>query len=458
MAIEDFHIPELGENIRTATVVEVLVQAGTQVTADQALLSLETDKAEFEVPCPHSGTVTEVLVREGDEVTVGQAVVRIEAKTSSETAANADAAPVAAPEPAPEPAPVAAPAPPPVRSEEPAEQLPPTAAATAAPGQEAVISTPMPPPTGAGPVPAPPSVRRMARELGVEIRAVEGSGPAGRISERDVQRYARSLLTATPAVQTTAAANIQPNDDHAADSGPRDAWGPIQRQPLNKVRQRIAAQMTQAWSEIPQVTHHDLADITELERLRSHYAVRVERNGSKLTLTAILLNVVAAALKKFPLFNATLDMASQETIFKGYVNVAVAVDTERGLLAPVIRNIDQLNIGQIAAALDDLSRRARGKALTPDLLQGATFTLSNLGGIGGTAFSPIINPPEVAILGVARGRTEAVWNGQAFEPKQLLPLALTYDHRLIDGADAARFLRWICEAMEEPFLLELEGG
>jgi pyruvate dehydrogenase E2 component (dihydrolipoamide acetyltransferase) len=215
--------------------------------------------------------------------------------------------------------------------------------------------------------------------------------------------------------------------------------------------------MARAWIEIPTVTHHDEADITKLERLRKKYAPRVKEAGGHLTWTAILLNVLAGALKRFPQFNASVDMAQHRIIYKKYVHIGIAVDTERGLLVPVIRDVDAKNVVELATALAEISEAARGRNIKPEMMQGATFTITNLGGIGGVAFSPIVNPPQVAILGVSRGSTRPVWHDDAFEPRQILPLALSYDHRVIDGADAARFLRWVCEALEEPFLLDLEG-
>lgn len=226
---------------------------------------------------------------------------------------------------------------------------------------------------------------------------------------------------------------------------------------MSKVRLRTAEQMARAWSAIPHVTHHDKADITDLDRLRRQYAARVERAGGKLTMTAVLLKVLGSALRKFPKFNASVDMANHAIVYKKYVHIGVAVDTEKGLLVPVIRDVDEKNIVEISLALREMSEKARSRNIRPDELQGAGFTITNLGGIGGTAFSPLINPPEVAVLGVATARLEPVAIGDAFEPRLLMPLSVSYDHRVIDGADAARFLRWVCEALAEPFVMDLEG-
>jgi pyruvate dehydrogenase E2 component (dihydrolipoamide acetyltransferase) len=234
-------------------------------------------------------------------------------------------------------------------------------------------------------------------------------------------------------------------------------WGEIEIEDMTKIRRKTAENMARAWIEIPTVTHHDEADITTLEGLRKKYAPRVKEAGGHLTWTAILLNVLAGALKRFPQFNASVDMAEHRIIYKKYVHIGVAVDTERGLLVPVIRDVDEKNVVELAQALAKISEAARSRNIKPEMMQGATFTITNLGGIGGVAFSPIVNPPQVAILGVSRGSTRPAWREDRFEPRQILPLALSYDHRLIDGADAARFLRWVCEALEEPFLLDLEG-
>jgi pyruvate dehydrogenase E2 component (dihydrolipoamide acetyltransferase) len=298
------------------------------------------------------------------------------------------------------------------------------------------------------PVPAAPSVRRLARELGVDIAQVRGSGPGGRVSGEDVAAFVRSTATPAPAMAERSVDSSLPDFSR---------WGPVEVEPMSKVRLRTAEQMTLAWSSIPHVTHHDKADITDLDRLRRQYAARVERAGGKLTMTAVLLKVLGSALRKFPKFNASVDMANHAIVFKKYVHIGVAVDTEKGLLVPVIRDVDKKNIVEISLALREVSEKARSRNIRPDELQGAGFTITNLGGIGGTAFSPLINPPEVAVLGVATARLEPAAVGDAFEPRLLMPLSVSYDHRIIDGADAARFLRWVCEALGEPFVMDLEG-
>jgi pyruvate dehydrogenase E2 component (dihydrolipoyllysine-residue acetyltransferase) len=296
------------------------------------------------------------------------------------------------------------------------------------------------------PAAAAPQVRRMARELGVEINDVAGTGPGGRISTDDVKAHVSRLVSGAVAGGATQAA--------ATDF---TRWGVVERQPMRGVRRKTAQHLSLAWSTIPHVTQHEHADITELDQMRHQYAKQVEAAGGNLTVTAILVKVVAAALQKFPQFNSSVDMAAEEIVYKKYVNIGVAVDTERGLLVPVIRDADSKNVTSIAVELARLSEKAREAKLTLEEMQGGCFSISNLGGIGGTAFTPIVNAPEVAILGVSRARTEPVYRADQFVPRLMLPLSLSYDHRVIDGADGIRFLRWIVEALEQPFLIALQG-
>jgi len=300
------------------------------------------------------------------------------------------------------------------------------------------------------PAAAAPHVRRLAREIGVDIYEVKGSGPGGRISEDDVKAYAKLVLT-------SAAQSVQAS--HFAQPVLPDfaKFGKVERVSMRGVRRKTAQHLWEAWTTIPHVTQQDKADITELEQLRARFAPKAEEAGGKMTVTAIALKVCASALKVFPQFNASIDMAKEEIVYKQYINVGVAVDTDRGLLVPVIRDVDKKNIVELAAELTQISRKAKDKKLTPAEMEGGTFTITNLGGIGGTGFSPIVNYPEVAILGLSRSSMEPIWMNGKFEPRLVLPLSLSYDHRLIDGADAARFLRWIAEAFEQPFLLSVQG-
>ena len=258
-------------------------------------------------------------------------------------------------------------------------------------------------------------------------------------------------MAAAAAAQTPRGAFVEPELPDFA------KWGKTERVSMRGVRRKTAEHLRQAWNTIPHVTQQDRADITELEQLRANFAPRAEEAGGKMTVTAIALKVCASALKVFPQFNASIDMGKEEIIYKQYINIGVAVDTDRGLLVPVIRDVDKKNIVELAAEMTQLSKKARDRKLTPEEMEGGTFTITNLGGIGGTGFSPIVNHPEVAILGLSRSRMEPEWVNNKFEPRLILPLSLSYDHRLIDGADAARFLRWIAEAFEQPFLLSVQG-
>ena len=450
MAAYAFELPELGEGIESGDVVNVLVSVGDQVTQDQPLIELETDKAVIEVPAPVAGVIKTMHVQAGEKANVGQLIVTFETEVDG-----AAPAPAAEPEPevaAPEPEPPAAQAVEPAVAE---------AAPQAAPAPAAPPPAPVAPPVPAGaqrpPAAAAPSVRRLAREVGVDINEVKGSGPGGRISVEDVKNHARSLLTDAGGYRAAAG-------PAGAAAAPRTVtlpdfsrWGEVERQAMTNVRRATAEQMERSWSTIPHVTQHANADITALEELRRRYNPRAEAAGGRLTVTAIALKVIAAALKRFPQFNASIDMTNQEIIYKHYYHIGVAVDTDRGLLVPVIRDVDQKSLVELSVELNELAERARDRKTTLAEMQGGTFTVTNLGGIGGSHFTPVINAPEVAILGLARSGLEAKYIDGKFEPRLMLPLSLSYDHRLIDGADGARFIRWVVEALEQPFLLTLEG-
>jgi pyruvate dehydrogenase E2 component (dihydrolipoamide acetyltransferase) len=467
--VTDFTLPELGENIAAGDVLRLLVKPGDTLAKDQAVLELETDKATIEVPSSVAGVVKEIKVKAGDKVKVGQAILSVD---DNGAAAKSDRAPAkaAASRPAAAPAPTA--------PEEKVPDMQPDVQAKVRPGapdkpgsvdadeaqepaREKVVDisrgaaasalrqaqggatdqqrpeTPM--------APAAPSVRRMARELGVAIDEVAGSGPGGRISVDDVKDHVKRLVTGGGG----AAASV-PLPDFSR-------WGAIERQPMRPVRRKTAEHLSAAWATIPHVTQYDAADATGIEELRKRYGKQTEAAGGALTVTAIAVKVVAAALKVFPQFNASVDMAASELVVKKYVNIGVAVDTDRGLLVPVIRNADTKNITQLSAELAQLAEKARSRKIALEEMQGGCFSISNLGGIGGTAFTPIVNAPEVAILGISRARMEPVFKDGAFVPRLMLPLSLSYDHRVIDGADGIRFLRWIVEALEQPFLLALQG-
>ena len=446
-------LPDVGDNIEQGTVVTVLVKPGDQIAEGQPVIEIETDKAVVEVPSSAAGTVQDVRVKVGDSVKVGDVLLTLAGQTG---AAQGDSSPQPAPAES-----ISAPQPqqaqPPAQGQGALEpgSLTPTAQ-TQAPGAQRSYDTQTY--DGRPVIPAAPSVRRLARELHVNIQAVHGTGIAGRISEEDVRRAAGTPSVQAPAAQaapTTAAAlapaaAAQPLPDFTK-------WGPVRREDMSGIRKATVRSMTQSWTTIPMVTHFDKADVTRMEEVRKAFAPRVEKAGGKLTMTHILMKVVANALRKFPKFGASLDLEHQQVIYKDYVNLGVAVDTPQGLLVPVLKDADRKSITEIVLELSELAAKARDRKLSPGEMQGATFTISNLGGIGGTGFTPIVNAPEVAILGVARGGFEPVWNKEtgSFEPRNMLPLSLTYDHRLIDGADAARFLRYISEALEDPFLISL---
>ena len=428
-------IPELGEGVTGGDVVRVLVSVGDTITRDQPVVELETDKATIEVPSSVTGIVKDIQVKPGDKVKVGAVVLTVE-----------DGAGPAKPE-AQSPGPKA-------QGPSPSVQVP-------SPNAEQKV-VPMPARPDLRPdrpaAPASPGVRRLAREIGVDIDHVPGTGPGGRISDEDVKEYARRMLSSmgpsTPlgagAGRGVAAALVFPLPDF-------EKWGKVERQPMSNLRRTTATRLSHAWNAVPHVTQGDKADITALEELRQRYREQVRQAGGDLTVTAMLVKVLAVAVAQFPQFNASLDLERDEIIYKKYVNVGVAVDTDRGLLVPVVRNADRKNLTRIAVEVHELAQKARDRKLTLEEMSGGGITISNLGGIGGTYFTPIVNWPEVAILGVSRGVIEPVWRHDAVEPRRLLPLSLSYDHRVIDGADAMRFLRWVVEAIEQPFLLSLLG-
>ena len=491
----DFILPELGENITAGDVLRVLVKPGDTLEKDQPVLELETDKATIEVPSSVAGQVKDVKVKAGDKVKVGQAILSVEggAATSKEAGASAPVAPKQA---SAEQGPATTEKQPEVSPKQP----------EAAPGQAAGANTAAKVPADGGqeqhiegrkretddkagakdisaseetghtegqasqraqkvvditrgaraaaepaapefpPAPAAPSVRRLARELGVNIDDVTGTNPGGRISVEDVKAYAKRLIES--AGRTRAASEPLPDFSR---------WGGVDRQPIRAVRRKTAEHLSAAWATVPHVTQFDVADITALEELRKKYAPQAEAAGGNLTVTSIAVKIVAAALKVFPQFNASIDLAADEIVLKKYVHIGIAVDTDRGLLVPVIRDADRKNILQISVELAQLSEKARTRKIALEEMQGGCFSISNLGGFGGTYFTPIVNAPEVAILGISRAKTEPVYKDGGFVPRLMLPLSLSYDHRVVDGADGIRFLRWVVEALEQPFLLALQG-
>ncbi|HYN07459.1 MAG TPA: 2-oxo acid dehydrogenase subunit E2 [Vicinamibacterales bacterium] len=501
----EFTLPELGENVEKGDVIRVLVSPGDVVKADQAVLELETDKATIEVPTSVGGTVSEVKVKPGEKISVGQVVLVLdgapaktasggeaqravkesapgavspadgggapaaEKKDSESAGADIEERSAAAPagrrasdapvpgrtEPVPElrpPAPSQPSRPAPVVDIAAARQGPvpgrvdagqshretPTA------GREATAPAAARATAAGAAIAAAPSVRRYARELGVNIADVSGTGPGGRIGQDDLRQFVKSTMSSS-AVPGVARGKGLPDFSK---------WGEVEVKPMSNIRRKTAEHLSIAW-QAPHVTQHDQADVTALEEFRKTYGPRVEKAGGKLTVTAIVIRILASAIAKFPQFASSVDMANETIVFKKYMHIGVAVDTPNGLLVPVIRDVDRKTITEIAVELAALSQKARDRKLTLDEMAGGVFSITNLGGIGGSFFTPIINQPEVAILGLSRTSTAPVWRGGQFVPREVLPLSLSYDHRVIDGADAARFLRFVAEALEQPLTMHL---
>jgi pyruvate dehydrogenase E2 component (dihydrolipoamide acetyltransferase) len=424
----EFVLPALGENIKAADITKLLIKAGDKVELDQTVIEIETDKATVEVPSDISGVVKEIFVKEGGKANVGQVIFTVEPGGGKRE----------------------------IKEIKPAEMFVPVTTAEVKQAAKLFGQSNIPVKANTVPqliVPAAPSVRRFAREIGININMVMGRGPGGRISIDDVKAHAKIMneqYTATGCSRNGLCIQAEPLPDFTK-------WGGVERKQMSNIRRKTAEHLSYAWGSIPHVTQFDKADITKLEEIRKQFSKKVELEGGKLTVTAILLKVVASALKVFPQFNASVDMDNNEIVYKKYINIGLAVDTDRGLLVPVIRDVDKKNIIQLSKELNEVSQKARDKKLTLEEMQGGTFTISNLGGIGGTYFTPVINSPEVAILGVSRSAYEPLYKEGHFIPRLMLPLSLSYDHRVIDGADGARFIRWIIEALENPFLLSLEG-
>lgn len=442
--IKEIKLPYIADNVESATVLEVLVSVGQKVEKDDSLAEMESDKATFEIPSEISGSVTEIKAGKGDEIKVGQVMFLIDTVTEKKKDEKTDEGEEPEKEKIPEKSEAGKSEPKP--EEEIIPEDPDKETLTDKPQEEKVQEKPEKQPekeekpAGAD-IPASPSVRRMARELGADINKVAGTGPSNRITEKDIREFIKkSLETRTTGI----------TDDYELPDFTK--LGPVVREKLDTIRRITGKTMAESWQNIPHVFQFDKADVTDLEAFRKKYSTQVEKEGAKLTITVLLLKLTAAALKKFPRFNASLDMKREEIIFKGYVNIGVAVDTDRGLIVPVIRDADKKSITELSVELNDLAEKARNKKIMPADLQGGNFAISNLGGIGGTNFTPIVYRPDVAILGVSRSQTEAVFINGEFKPRLMLPLSLSYDHRAIDGAEGARFLRWLCEALENPLL------
>ncbi len=403
----EIRLPQLGEGAESGAVANIFVKEGDTIQKDQPMIELESEKAVAAIPSPAAGKVTKIHVKQGDTVKVGQAILTV-----------AEVGTVAA-----------------VADRGPAEpQAPPRPVSTATtPRQIPGI-----------PIAAAPTVRKLAAELGIDLTRVAGSEPGGRITMADLRGYIQQLQqTATAApVGARHAVPLQAPEDFAK-------WGAVSRQPLSRLRQVIARRMHESWTAIPHVTQFDEADITALNDLRKKHAEAYEKRGVRLTLTPLVLRALAGVLKKHPSLNASLDEAAQEIVLKEYIHVGIAVDTEHGLIVPVIRDVDKKDLLTLSKELEDLAEKARQRKFSGDDLKGHSFTISNQGGIGGGHFTPIINKPDVAILGLGRGALKPVVRGKTIEPRLLLPLALSYDHRVLDGANAARFIVDLVKAIEE---------
>ncbi|WP_447594427.1 dihydrolipoyllysine-residue acetyltransferase [Aquipseudomonas campi] len=424
-SVQDVHVPDIGSSGK-AKIIELLVKAGDTIEAEQSLLTLESDKASMEIPSPASGVVEEVLVKLDAEVGTGDLILRLK---------------VAVAEPAPT-----------TEKSEPAKAAP---ASVAAPAAQPTASAPAP--TEPAPVAAPvrdgtkvhagPAVRQLAREFGVELAAVPGSGPKGRILKEDVQAHVKAMMQkakAAPAAGATGGAGIPaiPEVDFSK-------FGEIEEVAMTRLMQVGASNLHRSWLNVPHVTQFDSADITELEAFRVAQKAVAEKAGVKLTVLPLLLKACAHLLKELPDFNSSLAPSGKAIIRKKYVHIGFAVDTPDGLLVPVIRDVDKKSLLQLAAEAAELAEKARTKKLSVDAMQGACFTISSLGHIGGTGFTPIVNAPEVAILGVSKAAMQPVWDGKAFQPRLMLPLSLSYDHRVINGAAAARFTKRLGEVLED---------
>ncbi len=437
-------VPDIGD-FGDVPVIEVLVAVGDSVDAEQSLVTLESDKATMEVPAPAAGVITELRVQLDDTVSEGDVVAVIDAEEQPESAtleAEKKPEPVAEKKQQPAPPPSA-----PAAAAKIAKPAPPSAGARQSPPvpMDAGASLPSSSPY------ASPAIRRFARELGVDLVRVTGSARGGRIIRQDINAFVKSVMAGAAAPATGGLSFDLP----AAPKVKFSRYGEIETQPLSRIQKISGAYLHRNWLSIPHVTQNDLADITDMEVFRKANADKAKEQGLKLTPLVFLIKAAVAALKEFPMFNASLDETGENLVLKKFFHIGIAVDTPDGLVVPVIRNCDQKDIYQLAGELGELSQTARDGKLKPTDMQGGCFSISSLGGIGGTAFTPIINAPEVAILGVSRSSISPKWDGESFQPRMMLPLSLSYDHRVIDGANAARFARFLAASLEDFESMEL---
>lgn len=439
----EFKLPEVSEGVDTADVGEIAVAVGDPVEQGQLLMDIETDKAVVQLESPYNGTITELNVSEGDSVAIGSVLLSIE---------ESNGAPAAATEPEAAPAP----------EEKPAESEP--AQPTKAETVEAPEAKPEPKPAAAAPAPKPapaptpssdkspvaagPATRRLARKLGVDLQLVTGSEAGGRITQEDVENYVKNLIAGGAPAGGGGGGGIAvpPLPDFSE-------FGEVSRQKMKKLARVSAKNLSLSWQVVPHVTQFDHADITDLETARKLFIAKPNYSGPKVTMTALAMKAVAIVLQEFPIFNSSLDSETDEIVLKNYVNIGVAVDTENGLVVPVVKDVDKKNIIAIAQEMNELAIKARDRKLEMSDMQGGSFTITNLGGVGGTSFTPIVNYPEVAILGMSRSRHEFQLIDENPVPRLMLPLSLSYDHRVINGADAARFIVRISSLLSDPFNL-----
>jgi pyruvate dehydrogenase E2 component (dihydrolipoamide acetyltransferase) len=426
----DVKLPHLGEGADSGTVVNLFVKEGDQVTKDQPILELENEKAVATVPATGAGTVTKVFVKVGDKISVGQKILTLSESGKAEAPVKSEAKPTSAKKPAAKTEPE-------TETDEPAQ----SEKQPAEPGDASEAASDAGPETT---VAASPTIRKLARELGIDLARVRGTARGGRITMEDLRVYIQRLqkLAAQP-IAAPATPTKPP-----AESVDFSKWGSVTKKPLSSLRKVIAQRMGESWNTVPRVTQFDDADITSLLALQKKYAAAYEKKDAKLTVTSFVLKAVADTLKKHPLFNSSLDEAAQEIVLKEYVHLGIAVDTEAGLIVPVIRDVDKKNLVELSKELSAVATKARERKVTADELKGGTFTISNQGGIGGAHFTPIVNKPEVAILGLGRAAQKPVVRDGKIEIRTLMPIGLSYDHRVIDGGNAARFTVDLVKAIE----------
>ena len=421
----DITLPRLGEGAESGTVVSVFVKPGDQIKEGQTIVELENEKAVAPIPASAAGRVAKVYVKEGDKISVGQPILALTNDGAAAAAGSAPAASKGESRPAPAPA---------RRPDRPTVEVP-SVDFVGEPVQNESVA-------------ASPTVRKLAHELGIDLSRVRGAENGGRIGLEDLRGYVRQLQQRAfgPGVAPSAGA---PAPKPTVEKIDFEKWGPVSRKPVSSLRKIIAQRMRESWASVPRVTQFDEADVTGVVALRKKYAAKYEKKGGHLTLTPFLIRAVVAALKKHPIFNSSLDEATEEIVFKSYYHMGIAVDTEQGLIVPVIRDVDTKSLLQLSQELSDLAEKTRQRKVTADELKGGTFTISNQGGIGGGFFTPIVNKPEVATLGVGRAVLKPVVRGEKIEKRMMLPLGLSYDHRVIDGATAARFIVEVVQALEQ---------